>query len=91
MNRAEAIAVLEGKLDEYRRQTYAELAVRVGEQYHLEVLGPSGVEYQVEIQVLSESPPEEDVLVAGWIDDGGLRAFCPLYRSFRSYRTANRR
>jgi len=82
MNKQEALAVLQTKLAEYRRRSYQELAQRVGREEHVNVTGPSGVEYQVEIQVMWEREPEATLLVLGSIDDGGLRAFAPLCVSF---------
>ena len=78
MNREEALSMLNAKLDEYRNLTYAQLATRVGEEGFPEVVGPSGTQYQIEIQIVWDDKPGGDVRVLAAIDDGGWRAFMPL-------------
>jgi len=79
MNREEALALLNAKLDDYRRMTYAELAAKVGEEEVSEVVGPSGAAYQIEIHMTWDHVPNGDVRVLGSIDDGTLRgAFRPV-------------
>ena len=78
MDREEALGLLKAKLDEYLQMPYAELASTVGTNQVVEVGGPSGAEYQIEIQVLWDHKPNGDIRVMGAIDDGGLRAFMPL-------------
>jgi hypothetical protein len=41
----------------------------------------SGVNYQIEINVLSDFKPDGDLSIMGSIDDGGWRAFLPLTES----------
>jgi hypothetical protein len=83
MNNAEALALLDREIQAYRGETYAQLADRIPDgDVHSDVVGESGVSYQVEITFLWESVPEGNVLVIGSIDDGGWRAFAPLSRSF---------
>lgn len=91
MDSREAIAVLRGNLDEYRRLTYSDLQAKVGEDRHFQVVGPSGAEYQVEVQVFWESVPGERLLVVGSVDDGGFRAFMPLCETLVAEPTANRK
>jgi hypothetical protein len=50
----------------------------IGEEFHFEKQGPSGVEYQIEILILWDSTPNGVIRVLGFIDDGGWRAFVPL-------------
>ena len=78
MDRDEALGLLNAKLDDYRRMTYAELVSKIGSNQVIEVVGPSGAEYQIEIQVFWDHKPNGDIRVLGAIDDGGLRAFIPL-------------
>jgi hypothetical protein len=78
MNREEALSILNSKLDQYRQMSYAELSAMVGGEECQEAVGPSGVEYQIEIQVMWDHRPNGDIRVLGAIDDGGLRAFVPL-------------
>lgn len=78
MDREEALTLLSTKLDEYRRLGYDGLAARVGEEEFPEVVGASGTQYQMEIQIVWDNKPGGDVRVLGSIDDGGWRAFLPL-------------
>ena len=78
MDREEALSLLDAHLDQYRKLPYAELAAKIGHEEFPEVVGPSGTEYQIEIQVCWDDKPGGDVRVLGAIDDGGLRAFMPL-------------
>jgi hypothetical protein len=57
MNREEALSLLDAKLDEYRKLSYAELASRIGDEEFPEVVGPSGTEYQMEIQIRWDHKP----------------------------------
>ena len=82
MNKHEALALLQAELDEYRQWSYGDLEKQIGEEYHLEIAGPSGVEYQIEIQILWETTPQGRILVIGSVDDGGIRAFAPLCETF---------
>ena len=78
MDREEAIGLLNAKLDDYRQIPYAELVSKIDTNVVIEVSGPSGVEYQIEIQVMWDHKPNGDIRVLGAIDDGGLRAFMPF-------------
>lgn len=44
--------------------------------------GDSGTDYQIEIEVMWDGKGGGDLRVLGSIDDGGVRAFCPLCDSF---------
>ena len=78
MNREEALSLLNAKLNEYRKLSYGQLAARVGDEEFPEVVGPSGTQYQIEIQIVWDDKPGGDVRVLAAIDDGGWRAFMPL-------------
>jgi len=78
MDREEALGLLKAKLDDYRQTTYAELAFKIGAIEVVEVTGPSGAEYQIEIMVTWDQRPHGSIRVMGAIDDGRLRAFAPL-------------
>ena len=82
MDKREAEELLRRKLAEYRALPYSELVVRMPAEDHTTVVGTSGVEYQLEIQIFWDLEPGDDVRVIGSIDDGGLRAFFPLCDSF---------
>ena len=78
MDRSEALKLLNAKLDDYRKLSYAELAAKIGDEEVVEVTGPSGTVFQIEIQITWDGKPNGDVRVLGAIDDGGWRAFLPL-------------
>jgi hypothetical protein len=79
MNRDEALSLLDAHLDKYRKLSYAELSAMIGHEEFPEVVGPSGTEYQIEIQVFWEHKAGGDVRVMGSIDDGTFRgAFRPV-------------
>ena len=84
MNETEARAVLARELAPYRARSYADLAGIVGTISVIEARGPSGVEYQIEIEVMWDSPRQKvDILVIGGIDDGRFfSALRPLCDSF---------
>ena len=79
MNREEALRLLDAHLDRYRKLSYAELAAKIGHEEFPAVAGPSGTEYQIEIQIRWDSRPNGDIRVMGSIDDGTFRgAFRPV-------------
>jgi hypothetical protein len=79
MNREEALSLLDAHLDQYRKMSHAELAAKVGQEEFPAVVGPSGTEYQMEIQIRWDHKPGGDVRVMGTIDDGTFRgAFRPV-------------
>ena len=78
MDREEALKLLEAKLDEYHRLSYAEATAKIGSEDVVEVTGPSGATYQIEVQLVWDGKPDGDVRVLGAVDDGGWRTFLPL-------------
>ena len=78
MDRSEALKLLNAKLDDYRKLSYAEATARIGHEEVVEVTGPSGTPYQIDIQITWDGKPNGDVRVLGAIDDGRWRAFLPL-------------
>ena len=78
MDREEALSLLNTKLEEYRKLTYRKLAARVGDEEFPEVVGASGRQYQIEIQIVLDDKPDGAVRVLAAIDDGGWRALMPL-------------
>jgi len=82
VNETEAASVLAKELARYRGMSYAQLLVLLDDTTKLEVSGPTGANYQIDIQVLWDYKPDGDLRVLGAIDDGGWRAFLPLTDSF---------
>ncbi len=82
MDKQEARNLLEQQLAGYCTVHYSDLVAKIDSQECFEILGPSGVEYQVEIQFFWDDRREGNVRVIGSIDDGGLRAFYPVCISF---------
>ena len=84
MDTQEARRVATGFLSAYRSKRYAELVALVGLIKSQEVISPSGVKYQVELQVLWDDParPNDVLRVMVAVDDRGVRAFLPVTESF---------
>lgn len=84
MNEVEARSILAEQVRELRTRSYAELRAWILEkkELHQEVKGPSGTDYQVEVQVLWDAQPNHNIRVLASIDDGGWRACVPLCDSF---------
>jgi hypothetical protein len=78
MEPEEALNLLNSKLDDYCKSSYTELAAKIGDEEVVEVTGPSGTAYQIEIQIVWDGKPSGDIRVLGAVDDGGWRAFVPL-------------
>jgi hypothetical protein len=84
MDRNEARTVLENHLATFRQRSYADLVAMIGEVRTAALSGPSGTEYQIEVEVRWDSPNEKrDVRVLGGIDNGRFTsALMPLNASF---------
>jgi hypothetical protein len=84
MDRDEARKVLAAHLDPLRRRSYRDLVGLMGDVQVTQAVGPSGTEYQIEIEVMWDSLREHTrILVLGAIDDGRLPgALLPLTDSF---------
>jgi hypothetical protein len=79
MDRQEALGLLNAQLNEYRKMSYAELSAKIGYEEFPAVVGPSGTEYQIEIQIRWDHKPGGDIRVMGSIDNGTFRgAFKPV-------------
>ena len=73
MDRGEAREVLTTHLGAFRVRSYGDLVSLIGDVQVAEVRGPSGAEYQIEVDVSWASPREKtNVRVWGTIDDGRL-------------------
>jgi len=84
MDRGEARTILAAHLELFRRRSYADLVALMGDVHVTEVAGPSGAEYQIELEVVWDSPREKaDIRVLGAIDDGRLPgSIVPVSDSF---------
>lgn len=82
MDKAEALQVLREHLGRYRRRTHRELTSLIGEPETSTVRGPSGAEYQIEIEALWDDEAGSNLRVLGSIDDGGFRALVPVCDDF---------
>ena len=71
MNESEAKMLLDEELLPYRNRPYAELAQQIGSLSAYQKTAPSGVEYNIEIEVVWDSPKaRRDIRVSGIVDDG---------------------
>ncbi len=82
MDSQEARTIVAKELRRYRARSYQELQRLLKEHDHLEVRGPSGVSYQLEVEAVWDDRPGRNLRVFGHIDDGGLRAVAPLTEDF---------
>jgi len=83
MNRTEAAEVRDEILGAWRALSWRQLRDRMGQPEHLCVAGPSGVEYQVEIEAFWDARPEGDIRVMATVDDMSFwRACLPLCTDF---------
>jgi hypothetical protein len=82
MNKDEAKSLLSQELSRYRELPYAELFSLIDHIETFERAAPSGVTYQIEMQVFVDDESRQTLRVLGSIDDGGWRAFVPLNDSF---------
>ena len=83
MNKKEASQVGLRYLEQFRDMPYAALIPLMSRQPEtVEVRGPSGTLYQIELDVFWDDRPNEVIRVQAAIDDGGLRAFVPLVEEF---------
>jgi hypothetical protein len=85
MDREEAKDILASRVRELKRLSYPEFRSWIAEKITKTpvVKGPSGTEYQLEMQALWDSKPGADIRVIVTIDDGHLASsLFPLCDSF---------
>jgi hypothetical protein len=85
MDKEEAKHVLVEVLNEYRDMSHEELATLIRSPLAFERLGPSGEEYQIEIQAFWDDPRKVgyNLRVIASIDDGRFpRVFVPMTTDF---------
>ena len=78
MNNTEARLLLANELRTLAKHSFDELVAMIGHDEVKTVIGASGVNYQIEVTLLWDSRPGENLRIIGSIDDGGWRAFVPL-------------
>ena len=67
----------------FAQRSRHDLAQRVGRNEAYQIAGPTGVSYNVEVDVLWDDLPGRTIRVIGSIDDGGFRtSLSPLSDSF---------
>lgn len=84
MDKREAEALLLEQVRRLEGLSQSEIIEELGvdEPDTLEVYGPSGTWYQIEIWTFWENRAHTDLRVSVSIDDGGWRAFVPLAYGF---------
>jgi hypothetical protein len=84
MDRDEAAVVAESVISRLRSMSYRALVDQFLDEVEVEeIVGPSGVTYQVEIQGRWDSGKPPDLRMLVGVDDGGWRSsFSPVDRSF---------
>ena len=86
VNKQEMAAILSEQLARYRKRPYAELRSMLESKQvdTLEVKGPSGADYQIEILFVWDDKPLANIRVLGSIDENPHRpllGFLPVYVS----------
>ncbi len=82
MDKVEARALLDTEINRLRALSYGELRQYMDEE-HLELTGPSGKQYQVDVLAVWDGGKEGDLRLMVSIDDGGfLAAFRPMTDGF---------
>lgn len=82
MDNDEARGLLRQRLDLYRTRSHHELQSLIAEPEIIELVGPSGTRFCIEVLAVWDSKIGGDLRVIGSIDDGGWRAFRPLTDDF---------
>lgn len=83
VDRTEAKHLVDQALTELRTVPYDVLVRRYfNKSEHREVIGKSGITYQLDIEAFWDSGDEGDLRVLVAIDDGGWSAFAPLCSDF---------
>ena len=83
MDNTEAIEILEQELDRYRPKTYSELKSLVSDKpIGKEVRTYNDADYNIEIVVNWDDKPDGDIKVLAYVEDGEMRSFFPLSKSF---------
>lgn len=83
MKKRQYLKLLVPIVAEYRQKPYEFWREQVGsEQITFEVAAGDSRECQVEIDAMWDHKPNANIRVFVMIDDGGLRAFCPVSTDF---------
>jgi hypothetical protein len=81
MDKVEAGALLQQRVRNLRAQSYKSLQAFI-EPVTIEVEGPSGAGYQLEVQAFWDDEEGGNLRVIASIDDMGLRALSPMSDDF---------
>jgi len=87
MDKDEARAILQEHINHWKQLSYEELRNRAESKdvEVLEVTGPSGKNYCLEMQARWDSRPGETIRVLGAIDDGSIASLLPISADFIVY------
>ena len=83
MDNSEALEILSQELDRYRHKPYAELKTMItGKPIGKEVRTYNDADYNVEVMIDWSEGPDGNIKVLAFIEDGEMRSFIPLTKSF---------
>ncbi len=85
MDKTEALKILHSELIKLRIKSYDEMTAMIGKTMIYESIGPTGIQYQIDVQVFWDDPrqPEGNIRVLASIDDGGfISSIKPLSMDF---------
>jgi hypothetical protein len=80
MDLVESLRVLSAEATKYAGRSHSELSSLIEEPVHLQVDGPKGAKFQVEVSASWDHKPGQSLRLFFSVDDGGVRAFLPLTR-----------
>jgi hypothetical protein len=78
MDKTEAQSILTKELTEFAARTYNEIVTLIKRPEVKNVIGKSGANYQIDVNVFWDSKPDGNLRIMASIDDGGWRAFVPV-------------
>jgi hypothetical protein len=83
MDNSEAIEILEIELNRYRPKSYSELKKLISAKpIGKEVRTYNDADYNIEVVVNWNEDEEGDIKVLAYVEDGEMRSFIPLTKSF---------
>jgi hypothetical protein len=82
MNEIEATEILAEQIRKLKAFSYDDLCKRIDKEETFEVIGMSGVKYQLEFQFMWDDKPNNNLRVWVNIDDFGPRVYFPMTKCF---------
>jgi len=81
MNRTKALSILRAEAAKYAGRRYNDLIHLIDNSINEPVLGPDGVEYQIEAGAVWDDMPNGQLRLFFSVDNGGFSAYFPVSRT----------